>query len=264
MSELPPWPWSFERLHVRYHFTAQLETLTGIRIGAGKQSDAAATDQPVIRDALGRPFLPGSSLKGAMRSGLESVLRTIATRELDACDLFESPCFPNEREAGKKQEPKLEEILSRSCSACLLFGSSLIAGRVLVRDAALIEHEFFRTELRDGVGIDRELGTARPKIKYDTEVVPVGSFFELELRVDNVDELRLALVLLTIDLLDRGDIRLGGMTSRGLGRVAVRNPKLERLTGAQILLGDEPERPDWDEELLKAKAILRRHLQPGS
>lgn len=264
MSDLPPWPWSFEKLYFRYRITARLEALTGLRVGAGKQSDAAATDQPLIRDARGRPFLPGSSLKGVLRAGLEAVLRTIDSADLKACDLFVSPCIPNIRNGGKRQEPDLEEVLRRSCSSCLLFGSPSIAGRVLVRDAALVETPFFRTELRDGVGIDRHLGTARDGIKYDTEVVPAGSHFDLEIRIDNVDPLRLALVLLALDLLDRGDIRIGGMSSRGLGRVALRQARLECLTGRQLLLGEAPEEASWDYELALSKSLLRNHLQTGN
>lgn len=264
MSELPPWPWSFEKLYFRYRITARLEAVTGLRIGAGKQTDAAATDQPVLRDALGRPFLPGSSLKGVLRSGLESVLRAVDTADLNACDLFAAPCVPHTRDGGRTREPQVDEVLANSCSACLLFGSPAIAGRVLVRDAALVEQDFFRTELRDGVGIDRDLGTARTKIKYDTEVVPAGSLFELEIRADNVDPLRLALVLMAIDLLDRGDIRVGGMTTRGLGRVVVREPRLECFTSSQILLGEKPEEIPWDYQMTLAKGLLRNHLQAKS
>lgn len=262
MEQLPPWPWSLQRLHLRYRIEAELEALTGLRVGAGKQSDAAATDQPVIRDAMGRPFLPGSSIKGALRSGLESVLRTGLSPNLKACDLFADPCIDTKRSGGQRSELDFEEVLKKSCTACLLFGSPSIAGRMFVRDAALDEKKFFRTEFRDGVGIDRELGTARQKIKYDTEVVPVGSVFKLEIRIDNVDDLHLALVLLAVDLLHRGDIRLGGMTTRGLGRVALRKPTLEKSTTEQLLLGEAGTvSQDWDAELTRAKAAIREHLQ---
>ena len=45
---------------------------TGLHIGAGKGSlDLGGADNPVVKDAFGRPYVPGSSLRGKMRSLLE-------------------------------------------------------------------------------------------------------------------------------------------------------------------------------------------------
>jgi len=43
-----------------------------MHIGAGKSADLACSDLPVMRDAVGRPLLPGSSLRGVLRAGIDS------------------------------------------------------------------------------------------------------------------------------------------------------------------------------------------------
>ena len=52
---------------------ANIECLTGLHIGAGKGSlEIGGADNPVVKDAFGRPYIPGSSLRGKLRSLLET------------------------------------------------------------------------------------------------------------------------------------------------------------------------------------------------
>ena len=45
---------------------------TGLHVGAGKGSlEIGSSDNPVIKDAFGRPYIPVSSLRGRLRSLLE-------------------------------------------------------------------------------------------------------------------------------------------------------------------------------------------------
>ena len=45
---------------------------TGLHIGAGKGSlEIGGADNPVVKDSLGRPYIPGSSLRGRIRALLE-------------------------------------------------------------------------------------------------------------------------------------------------------------------------------------------------
>lgn len=53
---------------------------TALRIGASRSTQVDEPDLPVLRDALGRPYIPGSSFKGALRSYTEAVLRTLQAR----------------------------------------------------------------------------------------------------------------------------------------------------------------------------------------
>src|SRR5881398_2073033 len=48
---------------------------TGLHIGAGKGSlEIGGADNPVVKDAFGLPYIPGSSLRGKLRSLLETSL----------------------------------------------------------------------------------------------------------------------------------------------------------------------------------------------
>jgi CRISPR-associated protein Csm3 len=57
--------------------TSQLSVETGLHIGGGGENlDIGGLDKPVIRDPLTKyPYLPGSSIKGKLRSTLERLLK---------------------------------------------------------------------------------------------------------------------------------------------------------------------------------------------
>lgn len=244
---------NFAALENRYYLEAELVAQTGLRVGAGKRSDMAATDQPVIRDAFGRPFIPGSSLKGAMRSWMEKVLRGIDRRpQLWSCDPFSKThsCGSLARSvdaAGRVQMKEDEDVRAAMCTACSMFGSTAYAGRIYFQDLPLLTDSRL-VELRDGVGIDRVLGTASPGIKYDTEVVAPGSRFRLKVVAENLDPLRLALVVIGFQRLASGEIPLGGMTTRGLGQVAIKKLELKRTTAVDLLAGKEAAACSWTEQ----------------
>ena len=65
---------TFETFKNRLEIKGKLTTVTALRISAGRSSEPIGSDLPVIKDMLGRPFIPGSSFKGALRSRLESFL----------------------------------------------------------------------------------------------------------------------------------------------------------------------------------------------
>lgn len=256
----------FDRLSQRYRIEGLLVTETGLRVGAGKSVDAGTSDQPVIRDALNRLFLPGSSLKGVLRSGLEGVLRGLGDGRRLACDPFAEPCTA---ELQRRQKGgvtiEIDDVLSEICVVCGLFGSPFLAGRVFVADLPLDGAHDQRTEVRDGVGIHRDLRVAQthPAVKYDHEVVPPGTAFRLEMILENVDDpLQLALVLKALDLLGAGEIRLGGLTSRGLGRVSLRDLRLERTDARRLLAGEGYELLDYAAEQAAAGRRLAAVVWP--
>lgn len=67
----------FDTFKSRLEISGILTTITALRIGAGRSTEPIGSDLPVIKDAVGRPLIPGSSFKGALRSRLESFLRGI-------------------------------------------------------------------------------------------------------------------------------------------------------------------------------------------
>ena len=102
------------KLENRYLFTAVLTMKTGLHIGGG--SDVFATDSPVIRDAYGKPFIPGSSFKGVLRSSVEKIIPNFESiSNVWSCQLFgegkhAAKCFST----NKKLQQKLANLYSET------------------------------------------------------------------------------------------------------------------------------------------------------
>ncbi len=220
---------SLERLAL---LDLRLTCRSGLHIGAGKSNDFAGSDQPVIRDAAGRPLVPGSSLRGVLRSGVEAVcgalnLDAMARTEGDAAELAPAAA-------------KLQTQWRKLTVVERLFGAAAkeregfsYASRLQIADAPC-EGEV-AVELRDGVAIERDSRTAAAGIKFDLEVVPAGTRFHGAIRFKNPAEFELGLLAQALWMLDNGALLLGGKSARGLGwmQVEVTAPRL--LDAAQIL-----------------------------
>jgi CRISPR-associated RAMP protein (TIGR02581 family) len=263
---------TFEKLIERYRLVATLRTETALRVGTSKSLDVVGTDLPLVRDGMGRPYIPGSTFKGVARSTLEALLRGLGREQLWACDPFDpvTSCAAVidkkivawKKSAQKGAEMKPEEFIGGLCTACGLFGSPQMGGRLFIQDLPLADRSAPEPMLRDGVGINRDLDVAQSKVKYDYEVVPAGVAFLLRLTLENPDEVQLALTLKLIEMFDRGDILLGGFTSRGLGRVSVMGtPVLERTTPKLLIAGSDYETIDYNEAQREASAALARALE---
>jgi len=256
----------------RLVITATLTAQTGLRIGAGTQSsEPTASDLPVIKLADGRPFIPGSSLRGVLRSHIERIVRTFepeAGNGRGACiPVVESEwCISSKR----RQEEILKEIpggatndreyarkiFYHSCRVCRVFGSPWLASRVRISDLPCVNGA--TPETRDAVAIDRDKETVANK--YDFEAMPAGSQFRLEIVADNLDEAERGLLWLGIEELKRGQILIGGFKGRGLGRTTLENLQLRFVDRSRLrdylLTGeipeiDESEAQKWLETLVR-------------
>ena len=196
---------------------------TGVRIGGSKEEiEIGGLDNPIIRDPLSKlPYIPGSSLKGKLRSLLEYKEGKI-------------------REDGKpcgcgKADCKICKVFGPHSPQHEFFGPS----RIIVRDAKLTkqsieklkklqEEGLMYTELKAENIIDRKTGRAGDL--RTMERVPAGAEFgyQIVLRIfepeDNRDELvnfvKQGLELLAQDY-------LGGSGTRGYGWVEVGEPKID-------------------------------------
>lgn len=256
---------TFEKFTSRVTIRGQLIAATGLHVGAGGSSlDPSASDSPVIRDAAGRPFIPGSSFKGALRAHLESLVRALTRETFWSCDPLADPCIPSKPQSGKEGESpssrksieKIKEdaeekakekaaegervnrveydrlltgeILNRSCIVCQLFGSSWLASHALIKDLFVLPDWWAgRIERRDGVGIDRDTETARQGIKYDFDVVPASTRFGLEIVAENAGDELLGLLALGLREMQQERVTLGGKTTRGLGGVKLELTEVE-------------------------------------
>ena len=61
----------FDKFESRLSLKGEVETLTAIRIGAGRSNSPVGADLPVVRDVANFPYIPGSSFKGVLRPMLK-------------------------------------------------------------------------------------------------------------------------------------------------------------------------------------------------
>jgi CRISPR-associated RAMP protein (TIGR02581 family) len=209
-----------------------LTAVDPIHIGAASREslNPVDVDSAVLKDIMGNPVIPGSSLKGVVRSSFEGILRAAGLRVCDIHNDKDSNCNSKQfiKDTKKQKLPLLKQaqiFYDQSCEACKLFGGRQFAGKLHFKDCNYIGDKPCIFEKRDGVGIDRETGAAARSVKYDFEIIPKGTKFDFELIAENLDEKQQKYLELILDLLcgngitDGDYLAVGGKTTRGLGRI---------------------------------------------
>ena len=218
--------------------TGGIRLVTGLHIGgAAAGLDIGGVDNPIIRHPVTRePYIPGSSLRGKIRALLERAYDKPLNKEVQDVRLHEC----NSEESYK------------DCSVCHVFGVSPVdqrrnwqsfkPTRLVVRDVGLTAESRAKLETADTdlpysevkweASIDRITSAAVPR---QNERVPAGARFEpFEMiytlyRLNGNDWQRdadwLAVVFEGMRLLE--DDYLGGYGSRGAGKIAFENLKVE-------------------------------------
>lgn len=210
----------FEKLNSRYFFTGEILLLNELHIGSGKGD--GRTDALVIKDPNGKPFIPGSSLRGALRSTIERIAASIG---LKPCLLIKgNPCVTTSEELMNEFKlldvsdiPTFLSNREKVCPVCQLFGSTVVASKIKITDLPLCNNKY-KYSIRDGVGIDRDTETAKDGAKFDYESVSKDSKFKFELIGENLEKRDLALLAIGIQEMMNGNFWLGGNTARGLGK----------------------------------------------
>jgi CRISPR-associated RAMP protein (TIGR02581 family) len=210
---------------------------TAFHIGSGKEGELA-TNMGVMIEADGSPILPGSTLKGCFRATAE---RLAAYLGLNAClldhELSGANCFTGLKQEEQKvriemfrekaEAAKIQWLEDNTCDICRLFGSPLQSSRIFFSDGKLITWSN-SLQIRNGVCIDRDSETARPGALYDFEVVPAGASFGIGIELENPTEKELAIVAAVLTEWEEG-FRLGGFTSRGLGRAKFQDRTVHKV-----------------------------------
>lgn len=241
----------FDRFGNRVTLNGTLTAQTALRIGAGRTAEITGTDLPVVRDTFGRPYIPGSSFKGALRSLVESMARSVKDSSKAACNPTNEKawCLPSAE--GKNDQ----EIEKEICLVCHVFGSPWWASKVSIRDLSVEESLWAgQFENRNGVAIDRETETAADQKLYSFEVVPAGAQFKCEIVVENAEDWELGLLMLGLRPFERGEAALGGARSRGLGLVELKWDSRKQIKGGEALLdylADESSATDIEPETIK-------------
>jgi len=162
-------------------------------------------------------YIPGSSLKGVVRGFTEKVLRTVNQTNSWrwAC-----PTFPDERGSCAKRLEEEEDstaVYRQSCGACRIFGHTRLKGRVAFTD--FLPATEIKTEIRYGVAISR-LSHAVAQGPFEMEVVVDGAFSG-HLFLENYELWQLGLLVLALESMNNGLVKVGFGKNRGFGEVVV-------------------------------------------
>ena len=203
-------------MYAKVRISGDILVKTGMHIGgSGAFAAIGAVDAPVIKDVLsGDPMIPGSSLKGKMRSLLARELNT-AVVEPDGDDERITRLFGS---AGKGK--------SKIKRSRLLFSDMVLANRDQLQKAGLQS----MTEVKFENSISRATAVANPR---QIERAVKGSVFELDLIyeleeesefIEDMETLAEGMKLLQYDY-------LGGSGSRGYGKVEFQNLDADVVVG---------------------------------
>lgn len=210
------------RLYGRLVIQGNILVKTGLHIGgSGGAFAIGGVDNPVIvNQVTGQPYIPGSSLRGKMRSLTEKYLGRTTGQRISQSQIH----------ACKTEAEYLE------CPICNIFGITAEdfnwPTRLLVRDVALDPDSAMTireaktalpyTEIKTEVAIDRVTSQANPR---DVERVPAGAVFgPMELVYNIYSEQDVAWISVLLDAMQLlEDDYLGGHGSRGSGKVVFQN-----------------------------------------
>ncbi len=160
-------------------------------------------------------YLPGSSLKGAIRAHAERIVRTVGSDKPSSNGVWANDPLNDKREYLSNKSSS--EIYKLSCFTDQMFGSTEIASRVRIEDAYPIDRTQLKIEERNGVAIDRVFGSVAVG-PFNYQVCTAGEF-KTKIHLKNFTLAQLGLMGLVLRDLNDGWFGLGFAKSRGMGLV---------------------------------------------
>ncbi|MBW4667368.1 MAG: CRISPR-associated protein [Cyanomargarita calcarea GSE-NOS-MK-12-04C] len=164
-------------------------------------------------------YLPGSSLKGAIRAHAERIVRTVGS---DTNPNDTKKLWANDPLKGDYLGKKLDSyaIYKQSSFTDQMFGNTSIASRIRIEDAHPTDVKQLQIEERNGVAIDRVFGSVAVG-PFNYQVCTAGEF-RTKIHLKNFTIAQLGLIGLVLRDLNEGWFGLGFAKSRGLGTVKVK------------------------------------------
>ena len=220
---------------VYYHY--EFKITSAMNIGNGQNE---VTDNDLIKDGSGTPYIPGSTVTGVFRSVLPEECQTVFGT---VGNLVTAP--------DKNVQPQIE------------------ASQVILYDARMKEKDY-NISVRDSVALD-EYKTAIPGAKFDFEVLEPGVIFEtwleqdIEESVGDIPEEQ-EIGYLIARQWEKGLIHFGSKGSRGLGQTKLLGVKRAEFIWDenginQWLDFDMYEEEDWTEKNIEELTDLKKQKE---
>lgn len=219
------------QFHGKIVIELPFKLLTGTHIGNANDGFAiGGVDKVVVRDAVTRlPIVPGSSLKGKLRSIVEALEGMEKKQPLEQGKWYNKEHSRLYRHEAESREEALKNAVDRTFGiAAREQAKGNHPARLAVSDAQVtketaevladLEGDFPFTEIKSENFLDRITSAANPR---QLERVPAGSVFvsRLTYTVENAEHVKddLRYLLAALNWLE--DDYIGGNGSRGYGRV---------------------------------------------
>jgi CRISPR-associated RAMP protein (TIGR02581 family) len=217
----------------------KLQNLDPLHVGVTESGiQLNESDLLCIKHKDGRPFIPGSSFRGFFRALAERFSHLFESnnsvagitlniehkfpqnnRNKDVCDLKEVL-----DEIANKQENIVEDYLiskKKICDLCLLFGANHYGSPLRISDFNTFDRPSF--ENRTHIKIDPDSDTTAERALFYVEAVEPGIEFAgkmiFEKRGHQNQKKIITYLILLLEYLRRNEIYLGGLKSRGYGRM---------------------------------------------
>jgi len=197
----------------RFYIKGKLTVLSPLLLGSGADE---RSDMDIIRDAEGKPFIPGASLAGVLRHFLRKHLEDENHDEHSIIKtLF-----------GKTEKDSTLSLL-------------------MISDMLLQENSSHQVTVRDGLKIDyitKTVGKHKGKddepgggAKYDYEIIEPGASFDLKMELvirennrPEIDKIYDTAAFL-LKHLEAGSLRVGAKTRRGMGQIQLKDTAILKL-----------------------------------
>lgn len=216
---------SLDRFSNRYEIEGTIELKTPMRIGGGQNAAMySLSPAPVIEcfdagSGVFEPYIPGSSLKGILRSTLERLVRTFD----------DSKCCVS---VGNKKEGMVL-CGNDTCISCRMFGSMNGGAKVRIRDSHLTDEcrtkedwqGYLREQPHFGSPKPGKNGQMRPE-----ESVSASTEFRFHIDLDNGTDEEAGLILLALREFSFNRAHLGGGSTRGHGFCSIKSYSLMKLS----------------------------------
>lgn len=257
--------WAQAEITLQFQGPMLINDLAGSRRGGFDHTPWK--DSPRLQDPW---VLPGSSVRGVLRSQAERIARTLATqgawKAQEPQQYFLEHCPAGDPNNSRRADAPLansdcllsdkgisgEEVVRpfQLDLADQLFGSVRLGSRLIVEDGRLANQPTLKA--MDFLAIDRFTGGGRDSAKFDALVLWKPAF-RVRLRLDNPSAWELGWLLLTLRDLHDGLTTLGFGAAKGFGQA-----KISNWTSKLGFLLDD----DFPDDSGLAQDLLRQASQP--
>jgi CRISPR/Cas system CSM-associated protein Csm3 (group 7 of RAMP superfamily) len=186
-----------------------IELLSPAIIGSGRDENS---DIDVLKDSEGKVYIPATSFTGVLRHAIKlgKTYKEDSTYKDKVEHFWGTSKNENNPQRLRQSAIRIDDLLPDN-------------------NADKNSDKNPKVVIRDGVKIDNKKGIAEDKGKFDYEVIEPGARFNLHIEVtlDGIeDDFKKIMLVTMIDLLKKGEIRIGAKTNSGFGRINLVDEKI--------------------------------------